>query len=57
MVLRVALCDVLDQWTVVRQEIRSDMDRLGMPDFRVFQAVLCRIQHCQESELGTDAEV
>jgi hypothetical protein len=36
MVLRVALCDVLDQWAVVRQKIRSYMDRLGMPDFRVF---------------------
>ena len=48
---------MLDKWAVVRQEVRRDMNRLGVPDLAVLQAVLLRAECCQEAELRSNAKV
>ena len=57
MVLGVALSDVLDQWTVIWQEVRCDVDSLGMPYLAVLEAELLRVQSGQEAQLCADAEI
>ena len=56
-VLGIALCDVLDQGTVVGQEVRRDVDGLRVPDLAVLEAVLLRVQSGQEPQLRADAKV
>jgi len=48
---------MLDQWTVIRKEVRGDMNRLCMPDLTVLQAVFLGVDRCQEAKLRADAEV
>lgn len=57
MVLGIALCDVLDQGAVVRQEVRRDVDGFRVPDLAVLEAVLLWVQSGQEPQLCADAEV
>lgn len=57
MVPAVALSDVHDQGTVIRQEEARDMDSLRVPDLRVFYGVLLSVQHRQEAELSAYTEV
>ena len=53
----VTLRDVLDQRAVIREEIGSDVDRLGVPNLTILQTVLLGIERSQEAELSPDAEV
>ena len=53
----VTLSNMLDKWAVVRQEVRRDMNRLGVPDLAVLQAVLLRAERRQEPQFSPDAEV
>ena len=57
MVLGVALSDVLDQWTVVGQEVGRDVDSLGVPDLAVLQAVLLWVQSSKEPQFRSNAKV
>jgi len=45
MMLGVALHDVLDQWAVVGQKVRGNVDCLRVPDFAVFETILIGVQH------------
>jgi len=42
-VLSVALCYMLNQRTVIRQEVRCDVDCLGVPDLTIFETVTLRV--------------
>ena len=53
----VTLRDVLNQRTVIREEIGSDMNRLGVPNFAILQTILLGIKRGQEAELSANAEV
>ena len=57
MVFCVTLRDMLNEWTVIREEIGSDMDRLGVPNLTILQTVLLGIERGQEAELGPNTEV
>ena len=53
----VTLRDMLDQRAVIREEIGSDMNRLGVPNFAILQTILLGIKRGQEAELSANAEV
>lgn len=57
MMLRVALCYMLDEGTVIRKEVRCNVDGLRVPNLAVLQAVLLWVQSRQEAKLCPDAEV
>ena len=48
---------MLNEGTVIRKEIGSDMDRLSVPDLAILQTVLLGIERGQEAKLSADAEV
>ena len=48
---------MLNEWTVIREEIGSDMDRLGVPNLTILQTVLLGIERGQEAKLSANAEV
>ena len=44
MVFCVTLRNMLNEWAVIREEIGSDMDRLGVPNLTILQTVLLGIE-------------
>ena len=57
MMFCVALSDVLNQRTIVWEEIRGDVDCLCMPDLAVFETVFLWAEGREESELRSDTKV
>ena len=55
--LCIALRDVLYQGAVIWEEVRRDMDCLGMPNLAVLQAVFLGAKCGQEPKFSPDAEV